>query len=166
MHGITGEEIDARRANVARRLEWACRGGAYNTGNPEYLFVTEKRGPHKFAPKYSSCGDLGHWHFYMAGVRGRWLNQARAGRPWRSGLNVGLLAAQCLGKNYGADSSGVAAWADFGAEPGDVLIVKSYPGNEHVMVVREYDRAAHKLLTAEFGQPGGALKMHTLVCDP
>lgn len=151
MSGVTGEEIDARRALVRPLLAWACIGGAWNKVHPNYAAVTERRQ----VGKYSSCGDLAHWMYFRVGVREPWVNRAEH-RGWKMGWNVTYLDQ----KPYRVPSHRSIGELRF--ELGDVIIVRGAPGTEHVIVCESYDPATRELLTGEFGQPGGARKRHVL----
>lgn len=96
---------------------------------------------------YSSCGDLPHWLFEMLGVRLPLVNRASLGR-YRVGQNVTLLCghlghAPHIGEEFAA---------------GDVIVVNiPTPATTHVHVVAELESDV-TWVTANYGQPGGALR--------
>ena len=136
-------------------LEWACRGSlGVSEQDDRYRLVTEGR---DHGAKYSSCGDLAHWLYYRLGVRQPWVNRAEH-KGWRVGLNVSNLCWSPPNAQARPSTS-----ADF-FEPGDVIVVWNLPQgtDSHVLCVIEHDRAKGVLLTAEYGQPGGALRTRVL----
>lgn len=134
-------------------LEWTTRGSlGVSESDERYRLVTERRdnGP------YSSCADLAHWMLYRLGVRLDWINRTEH-NGWISGVNVSRL---CWLPNK-------AARAYTGGEllPGDVITIRSpdlppTQDDSHVICVLEQEGDA--LRTAEYGQPGGALRIRTL----
>lgn len=135
---------------AARRLaELAVNGEKGRPENdPFYQKVTEGRDFGISQKSYSSCGDLAHWLLYRLGVRCAFVNR-KENRGWQSGANVSALA---FSAPYEVPK------ADFVAEPGDILIVWNEPHgyDAHVLVVLEHGAIAVK--SADYGQPGGALK--------
>jgi hypothetical protein len=158
---MTGEEIDARRLLCKPLLEYACDGGKVDEDHAHYTAVTERRDVGAMRAKYSSCGDLAHWLFYRVGVRSSFVNRAEhktpPGKGWRVGQNVSLLAAL-------TGAAKVADAESFNPELGDVLIVwNSATGTDaHVICVLDFDRELGLLTTAEYGQPGGAIKTYEI----
>lgn len=129
-------------------LEYACRGNKVAESDERYRQVTEKR---DFGAGYSSCADLAHWLYFRLGVRERWVNRDEH-LDWVMGANVSKLAWSCpQARKYDGEL----------LEPGDVIIVWSRPGDEHVICVIESH--GDILYTAEYGQPGGALKTRKVV---
>jgi hypothetical protein len=152
---------------------------AVNEFNPRYKLVTEGRDwrAGKPDPDYSSCGDLGHWLHYRMGVRDTRVNRAELWVPPYAGDGG---PRRTLKPNYkpGANVSRLTQWLSPVAPnvhttlmctPGDILIVRGAPGTEHVICVIDHHIEnefpehgswvdKHVLMTAEYGQPGGALR--------
>ncbi len=152
----TEDTIASRRLAVAL-LEWACRNKAVETTDERYKRVIEKR---KYEPPSSSCGDCAHWLLFRLGVRLTWVNRDENG-GWIPGKNVSRL---CW-----APSPAVPARKTDVYEPGDIIVIWSRPstkdqrGDEHVVCVIDHDPKTQTLQTAEYGQPGGALRTHVLI---
>ena len=125
-------------------LEWMCRGNiGVSEQDERYRWVTEGR---DFGAGYSSCADAAHSLYFRLGVREPWVNRAEH-KGWAMGANVSRLAWMCpQARPYRGEP----------LEPGDVIIVWSRSGDEHVICVIESH--GDVLYTAEYGQPGGALK--------
>jgi hypothetical protein len=91
-------------------------------------------------------------------VRLPWVNRTEHG-GWRPGENVSLLCWNIAAR---------AATEKDVYLPGDVIVVWSRAsaagvmGNEHVVCVIDYDPNTGVLQSAEYGQPGGALKTSEL----
>lgn len=136
-------------------LQWACGLNGRGENDPIYQIVTEGRDSGLFQKSYSSCGDLAHWLHYRLGVRGSWVNR-KEHKGWTNGLNVSKLAFSSV--------SVVPDPTRFNVESGDIGVIWVKPGgtDAHVFVVREPGWSGEKdtptLHTAEYGQPGGALK--------
>jgi hypothetical protein len=163
MNGVTGEEIDALRARLPAALEWACAGGPRDQDHPHYQAVTERRDRGAMKARYSSCGDLAHWMLFHAGCRQPWINRdehtegdAGPRDGWDGGVNVSRLAFDAPCRKLGPHP---------GFETGDVLIVWNSPKgtDAHVIVVYSFDPTSQRLVTAEFGQPGGGVQDRTLI---
>lgn len=186
-HGALQTESAQERISVqklaVRLLEWACCAGASGDArmyhqiaetHHTYKLVTEGRDSRagKPDPNYSSCGDLAHWLLYRMGVR-----DARVNRAEYMTSKVGNDSPRrALSPNYntGANVSRLTQWlpraapnagTTLDAAPGDILIIRGAPGTEHVMCVIDRDAyskdtgyPASRLWTAEYGQPGGALR--------
>ncbi len=135
-----------RLRNIALTLLTAATNGARGRSedDPVYQAVTEHR---DFGARYSSCGDLAHWLLFRLGIRSDYLNR-REHLGWSVGANVSRLAWKCPAAR--SPISGETYQA------GDTLIVWSNETgtDAHVVVVREHNHAV--LITAEYGQPGGA----------
>jgi len=146
------ETIFGMRKFAVSLLEYACNGdsGRAETDLVYLLDVTEGRDQGAMRRKYSSCGDLAHWMLMRIGVRSRWVNRDEH-RGWRVGMNVALLT--------GGNSRPVLATQRF--EPGDIVVVWNHPKAYDAHVICVIDHDGEKLLTAEYGQPGGALKART-----
>lgn len=174
---------DFRR--IARELvHYACGGsapldapaqGRPSLGDPVYRAVTESRQERAARAKppqfYSSCGDLGHWLLFRLGLRFDWVNRdenvphgwtytGQPGKPkWRN--NVSTLAAGGKG--------GMNPWARVPSPGdhflcGDILIVNTHdPATTHVRVVLEHVPELERLVTGDYGQPGGAIRESRIV---
>lgn len=137
-------------------LEWACRGSTgVSEQDARYRMVTEGR---DHGASYSSCGDLAHWLYYRLGVRQPWVNRAEH-HGWKVGMNVSTLCWNPPNEQAKPSSS-----VDF-FEPGDVIVIWNLPHgtDSHVVCVIDHDRSKGTLLTAEYGQPGGALRTRLLI---
>jgi len=138
------------------------RGKPPRSADPIYGYVTENRQAwsHRWGTFYSSCGDLCHSMLWHLGVWTPDVNQDRNDRlpllrprhpegfrRWRVGANVSMLESM----------PGVRA-----AEPGDryqtgdMLRVGETNATVHVLVVLDHNGG--DITTADYGQPGGALK--------
>lgn len=143
-------QLSTYRSLAVRLIEHASGPHGRSEDDPIYKLVTENRDVGKMRAQYSSCGDLAHWLLFRLGVRLPWINRDEHG-GWRVGQNVMLLRPRGL-------VSQVHATDVFGA--GDVLLIWSTGYDAHVMTVREY--SPPRLLTGEYGQPGGAVREHVL----
>jgi len=136
-------------------LNFAC--GKWSGGRSEndavYRQVTEGRDVGAAQKNYSSCGDLAHWLLFRMGCRSLFVNR-KEHLGWRTGMNVSALAFCKLAEEPASDDAYAA---------GDVLIIwsKADATDAHVMVVLEH--RAPKLVAAEYGQPGGAVREHLLL---
>jgi len=136
-------------------LEYAC---GYDKGRSEtdsvYQVVTEGRD--KPTPGYSSCGDLAHWLYARLGVRLPWVNRAELNQ-FRVGMNVSRLC-------WPPSPARTPKTLDHEKlEAGDVFVIwgRQDSSDSHVMCVIDHVPEQSLLLTAEYGQPGGALRSHT-----
>ncbi len=141
--------LEEYRALADLLLFYACGINGRGEKDPVYVSVTEGRDT---TPGYSSCADLGHWLHYRLGLRGSWINR-KEHKGWKVGMNVSRLAYSPI-----ADS--------FPQEPyecGDIGIIWSLPDttDAHVLVFRGALPSGYA--TAEYGQPGGALKDRKVV---
>lgn len=127
--------------------------------DPIYVRVTEGRdGPTaELRRRYSSCGDLAHWMLRCLGVRAPWLNRDDDGdeKPFRYGVNLNWLVAPPIGRCPIAGKVLQCAPA-----PGDIFVETNASGG-HVYCAIEYDAENDTLTTAEYGQPGGKLKLRS-----
>jgi hypothetical protein len=145
------DKIHAQRLAVAW-VEYACNG---STGrlvtDPIYRKIVEGR----TWAKYSSCADLAHWLYYRLGVRRPFVNRDEH-RGWKSQVNIGRLAFLPTDLAFRPD-------ADVRLEPGDVTIVWNSEKtlDAHVSVV--IDHVGEVVLTADYGQPGGKLRVKKLL---
>jgi N-acetyl-anhydromuramyl-L-alanine amidase AmpD len=144
--------ISEYRTAARSLLELAVNGAAgRNEDDPFYQRVTEGRDVGAMRSKYSSCGDLAHWLLYRLGVRCSFVNR-KEHRGWTSGVNVSSLAF--------SPAATTPADRTFGA--GDILIVwnQAKGTDAHVLVAIEH--TGDSLTSADYGQPGGALKRRML----
>lgn len=137
------------------------------TGDAVYNAITEGRHARAVRAKqfYSSCGDLAHWFLYRMGIRLAWINRdehdgwhysGQPGHPaWDN--NVTTLCAK--------SRHGVNPYAkppdpeDFFLVCGDTLVVNvDMPATTHVSVVYEHKPEERIIVSADYGQPGGALR--------
>jgi hypothetical protein len=147
-------ELLRRRKLAVHWLEWACgwpEATAVDTTHERYRAVTEGR----HGPGYSSCGDLAHWMLFRLGVRLAWINRAEC-RGWRVGANINKLVPPPIG------ACGQARpWRGGPLDGGDVLIIANkWPAGTDAHAVCVCVEEPGWLGTAEYGQPGGALKTH------
>jgi hypothetical protein len=149
----TWEQDILMQKTAVSLLEYACNGskGRPHLGDPVYEAVTERRQIN--APKYSSCGDLAHWLLYRLGVRLSLVNR-KEHLGWKQGLNVSRLAFSKLTLSVTDQSS---------FQPGDIIIIWNRPDTTDAHVVCVIDEREDSLLTAEYGQPGGALRTRSLM---
>ncbi len=147
-----GDPIDESLArNLAKQLlTYACNGDKCRPEKGDHVYdaVTENR---DCGPKYSSCGDLGHWLLYRLGVRLGMVNR-QENLGWGMGKNVSKLA-----------------WCPYSKVPthddafdcGDIIIIWSKPDSTdaHVMCVLEDHEidGTREIVTANYGQPGGKI---------
>lgn len=150
--------ISEYRDHARRFLLWACGpGSGYAESHVVYQRVTEGRDRPPWPNRYSSCGDLAHALYEQLGVRARWVNRKGLGQ-YRDRKNVSLLA-------YGPVAREPRATDHF--ESGDVVIVWDDPETEdaHVICVLEERPEAGEIVTAEYGQPGAAIRTSKLERD-
>lgn len=151
---LSDYSIHSYRLLLVHLLEYACDGrrGRSET-DPVYLHeITESRDQGAMRRRYSSCADLLHWAYYRIGVRLSWVNR-KEHTGWRVGLNIAMLA--------GAKEARPAL-ATQRFLPGDgIVIANAWPSGRdaHALMVIEHD--GETLSTAEYGQPGGALRERT-----
>lgn len=143
--------ISEYRDHASRWLRWACGpGSGYAESHDVYQKVTEGRDGPPWPNKYSSCGDLAHALYEQLGIRTPWLNRASLGQ-WRQGKNITLLAYAPAAR---------APRPDERFEAGDVVIVwdqKSTSDAHAICVLDEFPEQG-VILTAEYGQPGAAVR--------
>lgn len=155
---MNAEQLEIIRECAGHLLDYACHGDRGRPeGDPVYDWVTEARDRGAMRVKYSSCGDLAHWLLYRLGVRLSFVNRAEHD-GWRSGVNLSLLQTTSkYGSNKLAAGWPGENWDELRA--GDILIVKI--AQPHCICVIGFDsKDPTKLHTAEYGQPGGKLKVH------
>jgi hypothetical protein len=133
-------------------LCWACGGPEGRSENNEvYKLVTEHRDVGAMQRKYSSCGDLPLSMLAFLGVRGE-LNRAELG-GYQVGRNIACLASHPARR--------VPRYSDEFGE-GDVLVVWNALDTSDAHALCVLKREGNKLYTAEYGQPGGALRVREL----
>lgn len=139
---------------AAELIRYAC--GQYTGGraedDPVYKRITESRDVGAMQQSYSSCGDLAHWLLFRLGCRARFVNR-KEHRGWRSGANVSALAFSPVAQDAKPTDHYRA---------GDVLIIwiRSDATDAHVLVALEHTQ--DMLVSGEYGQPGGAVRVHHL----
>jgi hypothetical protein len=139
---------------AAELIRYAC--GQYTGGrsenDPVYQRVTESRDVGAAQRGYSSCGDLAHWMLFRLGSRARFVNR-KEHRGWRMGANVSALAFSPVAEDAKANDH---------YQAGDVLIIWIRPDatDAHVMVALDHRQGM--LTSGEYGQPGGAVRVHHL----
>jgi hypothetical protein len=148
--------VSEYRDHARRFLLWACGpGDGYPEPHPIYQQVTEGRDKPPYPNKYSSCGDLAMAMLEHLGVRLSMVNRAKLNGGFRYGLNVSLLAYSRLAREPRPDDR---------FEAGDVLIVwdllvgPKATTDAHVICPLDEFPETRKILTAEYGQPGGAVR--------
>lgn len=148
------------QALAAALLRYAVADNAGRSElDPVYRAITENRdGPSALQrAKYSSCADLAHWLLRCLGVRAPWLNRDDDGdaQAFRYGVNLNWLCPPPIGR-----CSIAAPDLQSAPAPGDIFVENNAHGG-HVFCCIEYDAAADRLVTAEYGQPGGVRKVRT-----
>lgn len=142
------------RAFATELIQYACGqlSGGRSESDAVYQAVTEGRDVGKQQKTYSSCGDLAHWLLFRMGCRSRFINR-KEHLGWKVGANVSALAFCHLAET--------ASEGDIYAA-GDILVIWNKPKatDAHVMVVLDHSGA--KLVSGEYGQPGGAVREHSL----
>lgn len=136
-------------------LVYACQGNlGRDESDPVYQAITEGRDTGAMRAKYSSCGDLAHWLHFRLGMRGSWVNR-RECRGWKVGQNVSRLT-------YNTMVDTRPEWPVH-VDAGDICIIWNRPDgtDAHVILCRG-PLLGESLQTAEYGQPGGALRVRTL----
>jgi hypothetical protein len=143
--------ISEYRDHAARWLRWACGpGSGYAESHVVYQKVTEGRDGPPWPNKYSSCADLAHGLYEQLGVRLPWVNREALG-GFRYGANISLLAYSPVAR---APKQGERF------EAGDTLIVWDKPdtSDAHAIAVLDEFPEQGVILTAEYGQPGAAVR--------
>jgi hypothetical protein len=170
---MTQAFLNAYRAIVVALLNYAAPApNGRGTGDPVYRKIVENR----VGPGYSSCGDLAHWLLFRLGVRAPWINRAEypksiGGFGWRMGANLNLLTGRgscqvdAKGEPLNLISERLWVAQDWNGDQtelfatGDIFVVANAFGG-HVLCVRGWN--AGKLLTTEYGQPGGMPREHAV----
>jgi hypothetical protein len=153
---LTEADVHTRRLLAVEYLEWACGWPPDKDvpiSHPVYQRVVEGR-RYELTPPSSSCGDLAHAMLFHAGVRTPTINRDEH-RGWMLGVNVSRL------------SWPPAPVVDYHGQPlegGDIVVIwnKAKGTDAHVVcVINTRAGAEFRCLdTAEYGQPGGALKTY------
>lgn len=139
---------------------WEAVNGENGRGelDPRYIAQTEGRDVGASRATYSSCGDLVHGMWFDVGCRSNWVNRAANG-TYRVGQNISKICCTLpnLGRRSLQPSSIIL--------PGDAMVIWERPDttDAHTFVCLEYD--GNTLLSADYGQPGGALRRRKLVWD-
>ncbi|MGC4089091.1 MAG: hypothetical protein QM756_14650 [Polyangiaceae bacterium] len=143
------------RTFAAEFLNYACGrwSGGRDENDPVYRVVTESRDVGAAQKSYSSCGDLAHWLLFRMGCRSDFVNRQEH-HGYKIGRNISSLAGCSLAEDAKPEDV---------YQTGDVLIIWSRPdtSDAHVMVVLEHQPP--RLVSAEYGQPGGAVRDRSLV---
>jgi hypothetical protein len=100
---------------------------------------------------YSSCGDLGQCCLFAAGYRGPGLNRKEAG-DWRVGANI-----SALWNLWAKDERGHFTTNLGSLMPGDIILLDGDTASAHLAVALTMSDDGTELLTADYGQPGGAI---------
>lgn len=159
--------LEGMRTAARWFLKHACNDMAGRPeSDPVYQIITEHRDKGVMQQKYSSCGDLAHWMLWRLGFRVKQLNREErvrsepsAGYGWRVGQNVSQLVA--LSNALKLDSPLVDDLASYDA--GDVLVVWQLQSTADAHVICPTAGYLNGVLpTAEYGQPGGELRLRRL----
>ena len=129
----------------SRLLEYAV-DDAEDRNSSRALEITEGR----HGKGYSSCADLLHWLYFRLGVRLPWINRNEH-QGWRVGVNISRLAAHSTFYRRGDTF-----------DAGDGVIITSNGYDAHAIAVIT-DLGDGLLATAEYGQPGGMLKLPMVI---
>ncbi len=159
-------EISEYRARAREILERATNGAhGRPESDPIYQRITEGRDVGAYQRSYSSCGDLPAHLWYELGVRCSFVNRRENVRyGYRIGRNIALLSGEKVdGKPQGVPGHvrrPLSPESQFSC--GDVLVVwnKDDTSDAHTLVAYEHLDGA--LLSADYGQPGGALKTRAI----
>ena len=144
------------------------------TGDRVYNAVTEGRHLRAIHAKqfYSSCGDLAHWFLYRLGIRSAWINRDEldgwhySGQPGHPAWDNNVTTLVCRAKHGVNALARVPDPDDFLCACGDVLVVNcATPPTTHVRVVYEHLPEEQAIITADYGQPGAALRTTTYTVE-
>jgi len=146
--------ISADRSTYVRELlEWACSPPQGRSENdPIYQEVVEGRDQGASQKSYSSCGDLPNWMLYSLGVRTDYVNRAENG-GWKEGQNISKLAFSPVAAQITPDTQYSA---------GDTVVIYSEANGSDAHALVVISQQGNKLETAEYGQPGGAIRNRTV----
>jgi hypothetical protein len=128
------------------------------------MAVTEGRivGYQKCKPRSSSCGDLLHCVAFAAGLRGDIVNRTEH-RGWKPIANI----TRWWPRWTRVPGTGRIALPSLGMLlPGDFGMLDGDTPAAHVFVALSLNEARTELLSADFGQPGGALRRCPVVVMP
>ena len=164
---MTPEYLEAARRYARAKARFAC-GGSKGRGklDPVYVDVTQGRDFKGNWEKYSSCGDLLHWHAEEMGVDEPWINRDGHGRKWEfigSKGNIGKLQAP--------HGPAIATPVGYLPEAGDYLMCwNTGNGDVHVRIagntkdgiLETFDFGAGGMTNTEFpGASCGQIKLIT-----
>lgn len=171
---MTPIKLAAYRRLATELLAFACDGPkGRDEHDAVYREITEGRdgpSPQQMA-KYSSCADLAHWLYYRLGFREDWINREEC-HGWVVGANLNRWCPVPIGPNRFARKPEAI---DFNPMAGDVIVINNAYGG-HVLCVQyaeipndtpspEQPMPMLDLWTAEYGQPGGMQKAHSVWPD-
>jgi len=144
---------DTARGFATEFLNYACGRwtGGRSENDPVYRQVSEGRDVGAMQKAYSSCGDLAHWLLFRMGCRSPFINRNELS-SWRVGQNISALVNATVAENP-SETDRYAA--------GDVLIIWSQPDGTDAHVMAVLSHGAAMLTSAEYGQPGGAFRVHS-----
>jgi hypothetical protein len=150
----TAQASKNRQDYVKEMIDWACGPPkGRNENDPIYQEVTEGRDVGAFQKSYSSCGDLANWMLYSMGVRSSYVNRDENG-GWKVGQNINNLANKC--------PAAASPTPNQGYSPGDIILVWNKPDGTDAHAIVVVEQQGNKLVTGEYGQPGGAVKSRTI----
>lgn len=114
---------------------------------------------------FSSCAYLPHIVLELLGWRFPWLGRGTRKAPrYQPIARLNTLADQGRARQR-KDARGLIlppAASDWDLLRGDVVQIGTTPRTTHVQIVLEWDPGAGVLRTADYGQPGGALREHVV----
>ncbi len=159
--------LDPNRPNpdplrsLAYDYAWDMVGGEGGRSEFDPFYIqegTEGRDQGSARQSYSSCGDLVHGLWYHVGCRSNWVNR-KQNNTYRVGQNISKICFTLpnLGRRTLQPSSLIL--------PGDAMVIweRDDTTDAHTFVCLEHD--AGVLLSADYGQPGGALRRRKLVWE-
>lgn len=148
---------------LAREYAWHMVDGENGRSEFDPVYVhegTEGRDQGSARVRYSSCGDLVHATWFRVGCRSTWVNRAANG-SYRIGQNISKICHTLpnLGRRSLQPDSILLA--------GDAIVIweRDDTTDAHTFVCLDHDRDAGILLSADYGQPGGALRRRKLVWE-
>jgi hypothetical protein len=147
----------------ARDYAWYMVNGELGRSELDPVYIhdgTEGRDQGAARGTYSSCGDLVHGLWFHVGCRSNWVNR-KANGTYKVGQNISKICYTLpnLGRRTLCPTSLILA--------GDAMIIWERPDttDAHTFVCLDHDPGAGILLSADFGQPGGALRRRKLVWE-
>lgn len=153
--------LDPHRERV-RAYAWDAVNGETGRGElePRYIAQTEGRDVGAARGPYSSCGDLVHGAWYDVGCRSFWVNR-KANGTYRDRMNISAICYSLppLGRRTLQPDSLILC--------GDAFVIwnKDDTSDAHTFLVLDHIRETGMLLSADYGQPGGALRRRKLVWE-